>query len=139
MVLAGSNFFSSWQLRHSACVVVVVSLTRVTSLVTRTSWQLRHPVAIAECTALPLLLSSWHSRHFAASTFLSSGTGCVFAKTGDATIAKTKSAAKTWGRIRLFGELFRAVRLVTSGTMPLWLLHDHVLIWIGLPFQIRNL
>ena len=52
-----------------------VSLTRVTSRLTRTSWQLRQPVAIAECTDFPLLFSSWHSRHFAPSTFFSSGTG----------------------------------------------------------------
>ena len=34
-----------------------MSLTRVTSFVTRTSWQLVQPVAMAEWTALPLVLS----------------------------------------------------------------------------------
>jgi hypothetical protein len=46
----------------------VISFTRVTSLLTRTSWQLRQPIAMAEWTALPFDLSSWHSRHFAEST-----------------------------------------------------------------------
>src|SRR5690242_9984096 len=139
MVLAGSAFFSSWQLRQSACVVVVVSFTRVTSLVTRTSWQLRQPVAMAECTALPLAFSAWHSRHFAASTFLSSGTGCVFPKAGSAATPSRKRVTKNGGRIRGLGEPFRAVRLVTSGNMPLRLLHERLLIWYERLWRMRNL
>ena len=34
--------------KHRACVVVVMSLTRVMSLLTRISWQLVQPMAIAE-------------------------------------------------------------------------------------------
>ena len=35
---------------------------------------------MAEWTALPFDLSSWHSRHLAESTFLSRGTGMLFRK-----------------------------------------------------------
>ena len=49
---------SAWQVRQSACGVVVVNLMRVTSLLTRTSWQLMQPIAMAEWTALPFDLSS---------------------------------------------------------------------------------
>src|ERR1700686_2628848 len=88
--------FSAWQGRQRACGGEVISLMRVTSLLTRTSWQLRQPVAIAEWTALPFVLSSWHSRHFAESTFLSSGTGCSFANAGISPIAKRN--ASSWKR-----------------------------------------
>src|SRR5438270_1143405 len=55
--LIWSGFFSAWQVKQSAGGVLVINLTRVTSLVTRTSWQLVHPVAMAEWTALPFALS----------------------------------------------------------------------------------
>src|ERR1017187_1214108 len=74
-------FLSAWQVRHRACGVVVISFTRVTSLVVRISWQLVQPMAIAECTDLPLVLSSWQARQVAGSAFGSSGTGCFAADT----------------------------------------------------------
>src|ERR1019366_8399375 len=64
----------AWQVRQSDCGGVVMSFTRVMSLFTRISWQLMQPIAMAEWTALPFDLSSWHSRHLAATVFLSHGT-----------------------------------------------------------------
>jgi len=49
---------SEWQVIHRDCGVAVISLLRVTSLLTRTSWQLVHPIAIAEWTNFPLALSA---------------------------------------------------------------------------------
>ena len=63
----------AWQPRYSLTGVTAVSLMRVTSLFTRNSWQLKHPVAMAEWTAFPLVLSSWQVTHLAASVFGSSG------------------------------------------------------------------
>src|ERR1700686_1054005 len=88
--------FSAWQVRLRACGVEVISLMRAPSLLTRTSWQLRQPVAIAEWTALPLVFSSGYSRHFAESTFLSSGTGCSFANAAMSPIRKRN--ASSWRR-----------------------------------------
>src|SRR5947209_15806104 len=88
---------SAWQLRQSACGVEVMSLMRVTSLLTRTSWQLKHPVAIAEWIAFPFDLSSWHSRHFLESTFLSSGTGCSLAPADTIAIRKKNAV---WTKIQ---------------------------------------
>ena len=57
-------------------------------------------------------------------------------KAGSAAMRQQRKSA---ARIRRVGESFRAVRLVTSGTMPLRLLHDRVLIWHDLLWRIRNL
>lgn len=73
----GREDLSAWQLRQSAVAVVVTSLMRVMPRFTRTSWQAWQPEAIAEWTATPFDLASWHSRHFAESVFSSSGTGCL--------------------------------------------------------------
>ena len=43
--LMSAAFLSAWQVMQSATGVAVISLTRVTSLLTRISWQLRQPVA----------------------------------------------------------------------------------------------
>jgi hypothetical protein len=110
----------------------VISLIRVMSRLTRTSWQLRQPVAIAECTALPLLLSSWHSRHLAESTFLSSGTGWVLGENaGIPPVTKRKAASlQNLGRACRKPALpFRLCRSLPGdlgmlGPLPLYHLHD---------------
>src|ERR1019366_591717 len=79
---------SAWQVMQRDCGVVVMSLTRVTFLLTRTSWQLRQPIAMAEWTNLPFDLSPWHSRHLAASMFLSRGTG------GTAAVARERGSGR---------------------------------------------
>jgi hypothetical protein len=60
--------------------VAVMSFTRVTSLLTLISWQLVHPMAIAEWTDLPFVLSSWHCAQVAGSCLGSKGTGCLAAQ-----------------------------------------------------------
>ena len=65
----------------------MISFTRVTSRLTRTSWHEVHPSAIAECTDLPLVWSTWHSRHFAGGVFFSSGTGWTSARAVAAAIS----------------------------------------------------
>src|SRR5579872_1923293 len=80
-------FLSAWQVRQSACEVVVISFTRVTSLLVRISWQLVQPMAIAEWTDLPLVLSSWQARQVDVSAFGSSGTGCFAAETRPASMS----------------------------------------------------
>src|SRR5579884_668860 len=67
---------SAWQVRHSLYGVAVISLTCVASLLVRTSWQLVQPIAIAECTFLPLVLSSWQE---AQSAPFGISTGCFLA------------------------------------------------------------
>src|SRR5580692_3874694 len=108
---------SAWHVRQSACGVEVINLIRVASLLTRTSWQLRQPVAIAECTTLPFVLSSWHSRHFAESTFLSSGTGCCLAQAGIPTIRKNRASEKMRGRAAKLAFRHKGVRLGNAGTI----------------------
>ena len=85
------RFLSLWQVKQSAEGVAVINLTCVASLLTRTSWQLKQPIFMAECTALPFVLSSWHSRHLAASVFGASWTGCLAASIGRVT-ARVSSA-----------------------------------------------
>src|SRR5215469_16471612 len=70
----------SWHETHRLAIVVLVSFTYVASRFTRISWQVKQPMATAVCTFLPLALSSWHSKHFAESAFLSRGTGLMSAK-----------------------------------------------------------
>src|SRR5208283_2188552 len=61
---------------------------------------------------------SWHSRHLAESTFLSSGTGWVLAHAGDATRPRTNAMNQTFGgRARRKALGFCVVRLGTGGNM----------------------
>src|SRR5271157_2781126 len=62
---------------------------------------------MAEWTALPFDLSSWHSRHLAESTFFSSGTGCVLADAGKTVSTRTMAA--------ISGRRGRARRKVAFG------------------------
>ncbi len=59
----------------------MISLTWVMSRFVLISWQAMHPMAMAECTDLPLVLSSWHWRHVEGSALGSSVTGCLAAET----------------------------------------------------------
>src|SRR5271165_1955254 len=85
-----AGFLSAWQVKHSADGVVVISLTCVMSLTVRISWQLVQPMAIAECTDLPFVLSSWQARQVEVSAFGSRGTGCCTAEARAARIAITR-------------------------------------------------
>src|SRR5579872_1281986 len=96
-------FLSAWQVRHKACEVVVISFTRVTSLLVRISWQLVHPMAIAECTDLPFVLSSWQAMQVAGSALGSSVTGCLAAE-----------SRPTQRRTRIREQIAFSVRLIAT-------------------------
>ena len=72
----------------------MISFIRVTSFVTRISWQLMQPIAIAECTALPFVLSSWQAMQVEGSALGSRGTGCLAAKAGRANVTAANRQAK---------------------------------------------
>src|SRR5690348_14879845 len=76
-----SSLLFSWQVKQSSFLdetsSTVVLLPSVLTL-----WQVLQPICMAECTALPLVLSSWHSRQFLSWTSLGSGTGCSAATAG---------------------------------------------------------
>ena len=89
MPFISAAFLSAWQVKQRARGVVVISLTRVTSLLTRISWQEVQPIAIAEWTDLPLVLSSWQAMQVEVSALGSSGTGCFAAETRPARSSTT--------------------------------------------------
>jgi len=75
----------------------------------RTSWQLRQPVAIAECTDLPVVLSLWQARQLAASALGSRVTGWVAARAEEIAVPNNKPARSsvTANRLALVRDVSR--------------------------------
>jgi hypothetical protein len=84
-----------------------------------------HPIAMAECTDLPLVLSSWQVRQVAGSALGSSGTGCFAA---DSRPAKRRTTTVQASTLKAhFAPEIDLDDWTATPRPPNYLLHLHVL------------